>query len=40
MYKMFSIRENIEFNLVQIPENITHELLMIEINFDLKRRLD
>ena len=31
---MFRIQENIEFNLDQIPENITRELLMIEINFD------
>ena len=37
---MFRIRENIEFNLDQIPENITQELLIIGFNFNLKRRLD
>ena len=37
---MYRIRENIEFNLDQIAKNFTQELLMIEINFDLKLRLD
>ena len=34
--KVFCIQENVEFNLNQIPENITTKLLMIEISFDLK----
>ena len=37
---VFYIQENVEFNLDQIPENITPKLLMIEINFDLKCHLD
>ena len=37
---MFRIPENIEFNLNQIPENITPGLLIIVINFALKCRLD
>ena len=33
---VFCIQENVEFNLDQIPENITPKLSKIEINFDVK----